>query len=146
MIATQHTSTYKNPGTLHSFLVRLPSNPVFTILPYYVSYPAGIFNAQMKGQCWVPMLCYYKICCTSLPLHRLDLLGPRFKFKISNALAKMESARVYVIFCSIVDSALALKLKEIIFVKQVLLRSATLLSKRVMKQDYRSQKSSMASK
>ena len=25
MIATQHTSTYKNPGTLHSFLVRLPS-------------------------------------------------------------------------------------------------------------------------
>ena len=29
---------------------------VFTIISYYVSYPVGIFYAQMKGQCWVTML------------------------------------------------------------------------------------------
>ena len=66
---------------------------------------------------------------------------------IQMLLAKLESARVYV-GVSLFAGTLILpcKLKKIIFFRQVFtqgLRSATLLSKRVKKQDYRSQKSSM---
>ena len=65
---------------------------------------------------------------------------------IQMLLAKLESARIYV-GVSLFPGAqtLPFKLKGI-FIRQVLtrgLRSATLLSKRVKKQDYRSQKSSM---
>ena len=69
----------------------------------------------MKSQCWVTMLRYYRICCTS---RRLDLLS-------TNA-----SQKVLYIFCwckSFFAGATTLPCK---------LRS--LLSKRVMKKDYRS--------
>ena len=66
---------------------------------------------------------------------------------IQMLLAKQESSRIYVgvsLFTG--DLTLPCKLNGITFIRQVLtpeLRSATLLSRRVKKQGYRSQKSSM---
>lgn len=47
----------------------------FFLCPYYYlttfPYPAGIFYAQMKDRCWVTILWYYRIFCTSLALTTL---------------------------------------------------------------------------
>jgi hypothetical protein len=108
------------------------------LLSYYIPiYHVGIFYAPMEYQYWVTILWYCLIFCTSLPLTTPWQM----------LLAKLESARIYVsvsLFAGV--PSLPCKLKEITTIRQVLTRemkSATLLSRRVKKQGYRSQKSSI---